>query len=394
MSEFPSAWPRRTLGDLGRYINGMALKPNDWTPDGLPIIRIQNLTDPSKPFNRFAGEVSPRYLVRNGDLLISWSASLGSFIWNRGDAILNQHIFRVEINEALVEKEFLHFLMLHILDEMQEHTHGSTMKHITKGKFDALEVGVPPLAEQRRLTAVLGDCLGRIEEMHVLRTAAVREAGGLLPSSLAAVFAEIGGSQDVVPIGEMLLDTRYGTSQKCDAGVDATPVLRIPNVSDGRVTFDRLKYCRLDPGELRRLTLQSGDLLVVRTNGSPDLVGRCAVFESAQRPCAFASYLIRMRVDPRKADPRFIAFFLASTPGRDAIAAIRRTSAGQFNVNSENLRAIRMPLPALAEQRRIAERLKEQQVIARAIVAEQSARLSESAQLRIAVLRKAFAGEL
>src|SRR5262249_55218422 len=90
MSEFPKTWPRKKLGDLGRYINGMAFKPTDWTPDGLPIIRIQNLTDPSKPFNRFAGEAPRRYLVRNGDLLISWSASLGSFIWNRGDAILNQ----------------------------------------------------------------------------------------------------------------------------------------------------------------------------------------------------------------------------------------------------------------------------------------------------------------
>src|SRR5690606_20064129 len=133
---FPSTWKEHKLGDLGRYINGRAFKPAEWGSKGLPIIRIQNLTDPDKPYNYFDGHVSEKHLVRDGDLLISWSATLGSFIWDRGDAALNQHIFKVKVNERLVEKEFLHYLILHILDELASQTHGSTMKHITKRKFD------------------------------------------------------------------------------------------------------------------------------------------------------------------------------------------------------------------------------------------------------------------
>src|SRR5947209_1693296 len=116
MTATPTGWTQRKLGQLGSYINGMAFKPDDWEEVGLPIIRIQNLTDPDKPCNRFSKPVPQKYLVRDGDLLISWSASLGAFIWDRGPAILNQHIFRVDVIEEQVEKEFLYFAVLHILD--------------------------------------------------------------------------------------------------------------------------------------------------------------------------------------------------------------------------------------------------------------------------------------
>ena len=138
-------WEEHTLGDLGQYINGRAFKPAEWGRSGLPIIRIQNLTDPEKEYNYFDGEVRERHLVRDGDLLISWSATLGSFIWDRGDAALNQHIFKVVVNEERIEKQFLHYLVLHILDDLASQTHGSTMKHITKRKFEATPVRIPGL---------------------------------------------------------------------------------------------------------------------------------------------------------------------------------------------------------------------------------------------------------
>jgi len=392
-------WSTRPLGDLCRLVNGRAFKPSDWTTTGLPIVRIQNLNDRDKPFNRYDGPVDPRVLIDSGAILLSWSGtpgtSFGCFSWDRGRAILNQHIFRVHVDEASIDPEFFIHAVNSKLEEMIALAHGGVgLRHITKGKLEGIHLPVPPLKEQRRIVGCVSECIARLEEMRVLREIAAQESKALLPSSLAAVFDDLKGTCPWAAVETVLTDTRYGTSQKCDAADDAIPVLRIPNVSDGQVNFANLKYCNLDSSELKRLALEVGDLLVVRTNGSPDLVGRCAVFEGASGPCAFASYLIRMRVDRKKADPRFMAFFLASTHGRDAISAIRRTSAGQFNVNSENLRAIQVPLPPVAAQERIAERLQEQQVVARSIAAEQAVRLSESAKLRAAVLRKAFAGQL
>jgi type I restriction enzyme, S subunit len=393
-----TTWTTQQLGSLCRLVNGRAFKPSDWTPTGLPIVRIQNLNDHAKPFNRFNGTVDPKVLIDSGEILLSWSGtpgtSFGCFYWTRGPAVLNQHIFRVYVDTDRIDPDFFVFAVNSKLEEMIALAHGGVgLRHITKGKLEGIRLPVPALSEQRRIVTRVRECTERIDELLSLRAAAAQEAKALSPSCLAAVFGELARSHETVPLERVLAETRYGTSQKCNAGSKATPVLRIPNISDGDISFENLKYCELAKDELRRLTLEPGDILVVRTNGSPDLVGRCAVFGEASRPVAFASYLIRLRTSGA-ADPRFIAFFLSSTKGRDAIASIRRTSAGQYNVNSENLRAIRIPLPTLTEQKHVADRLADQRDVARSIVAEQTARSNEEQQLRAAVIRKAFAGEL
>ena len=126
-----------TLGDLAEYQNGAAFKPADWENRGTPIVRIQNLTDPAKPLNRTTRQVSERHRVRNGDILVSWSATLDAFIWERGEAWLNQHIFRVVPNTELIDKRFLFLLLRHEIAALveTEHLHGSTMKHINRGPF-------------------------------------------------------------------------------------------------------------------------------------------------------------------------------------------------------------------------------------------------------------------
>ena len=93
--DIPPGWVPARINDTGLYINGLAFKPTDWKQSGLPIIRIQNLTDPSKEFNFAKGDFPDEVLVRNGDLLVSWSATLEAFKWDRGEGVLNQHIFRV-----------------------------------------------------------------------------------------------------------------------------------------------------------------------------------------------------------------------------------------------------------------------------------------------------------
>lgn len=234
----------------------------------------------------------------------------------------------------------------------------------------------------------------RIDEIQQLRKEADQQAHALVPSVLASIFSGVANAYNTTSLRECLLESRYGTSQKCNASENATPVLRIPNVADGKISFNNLKYCHLEEKEMRTLKLEAGDLLIVRTNGSSDLVGRCAVFEGAEHPFAFASYLIRFRFNPSKADANYVSYFLTSTLGRDAIASIRRTSAGQYNINGENLRAIQFPLPPIEIQGKIVEQLREQQEIATQIADYQDLISDEFTHLRGAVLHKAFSGNL
>jgi type I restriction enzyme S subunit len=158
-------WRKETLGETAQFINGVAFKPTDWGNEGLPIIRIQNLTNPGKPLNRTKRQVDPIYHVKPGDLLVSWSATLDAYLWDREPALLNQHIFKVVPNEKVCEPRFLYFLLKSAISQMSktEHLHGSTMKHINRGPFLAHEVALPPLDEQRRIVEQLDEQFSQLD---------------------------------------------------------------------------------------------------------------------------------------------------------------------------------------------------------------------------------------
>lgn len=162
------------------------------------------------------------------------------------------------------------------------------------------------------------------------------------------------------------------------------------------MNFDDLKYCNLNAADTERVRLSTVNLLFVRTNGSRELVGRCAVFYGGFSDLAygFASYLIRVRIDQSKVLPRYLSYFLNSTNGRSEIDTRRRTSAGQFNINSENLRSIPFPVPTIAVQERLLEQMEQREAQANQLVSELKAARAESQGVREAILRRAFAGEL
>mgnify|MGYP003489099045 CR=1 FL=1 len=97
------------LGDIATYVNGFAFKPTDWSDTGLPIIRIQDLTGNSYQANRYNGKYDSKYEILDGDVLISWSASLGVYVWHGETALLNQHIFKVVFDKVDVDKNFFIF---------------------------------------------------------------------------------------------------------------------------------------------------------------------------------------------------------------------------------------------------------------------------------------------
>ena len=148
--------PRVPVGDLAEFINGVAFKPDDWEETGRRIIRIQNLTDLTKPYNRTNRIVAQKYQVLPGDLLVSWSATLGVFVWKGPDtALVNQHIFRVVPKPGLVDAGFLKHMLENALVEMEKHLHGATMKHVNRNEFLSTTIPLPPLAEQKRIAAIL-----------------------------------------------------------------------------------------------------------------------------------------------------------------------------------------------------------------------------------------------
>lgn len=169
--QLPHGWSTTTVGELARYVNGRAFKPAEWKTSGKPIIRIQNLNNPDANYNFSNIDHEEKYIVKHRDLLFAWSASLGAHIWKGEDAWLNQHIFNVIPNPG-VDKYYLYYLLTRITAELYAKAHGSGMVHVTKGKFEATEVYLPPTNEQKRIVAKIEELFSELDNgIAALKTA-------------------------------------------------------------------------------------------------------------------------------------------------------------------------------------------------------------------------------
>lgn len=190
-----------------------------------------------------------------------------------------------------------------------------------------------------------------------------------------------------------LAETRYGTSVSADASVESgAPVLRIPNVMGGEVDTADMKYVELSLAELERLRLKLSDVLIVRSNGNPEYVGRSAPItpDVEEAGMVYASYLIRLRANRERILPEYLSSFLNSAFGRAAMRNAIRTTAGQSNLSGENLVKVRIPLPALAEQNRFASFWRDLRLLRQLFA--WSERLTTDLQTEITAL--ALSGEL
>ena len=198
----------KKLGDIASYINGYAFKPEDRGSEGLPIIRIQDLTGNSYDLGFYNGDYPEKIEINDGDVLISWSASLGVYVWNRGKALLNQHIFKVAFDKIDINKSYFVYAVRRKLDEMASKTHGATMKHIVKKDFDATQIPYPSLEEQAEIAANL-DRVSRIIE-------ARKEELNKLDALIKARFVELFGDPMINNKGFEL--RKYGELFELNAG--------------------------------------------------------------------------------------------------------------------------------------------------------------------------------
>ena len=222
---------------------------------------------------------------------------------------------------------------------------------------------LPPLHEQRAIADVLDSIDEAIErtEAVIADTETLRDSllHELLTRGVPGWHTEwqdvpgigtIPADWEVVRLGEIIPRFDYGTSVQCNSDPSGTPVLRIPNIASGDLDLSDLKYADLSSNEIAKLHLDAGDILLVRTNGNPGICGRSWVTGGLDGQWAFASYLVRGRPDPSRAEPAFVGLFLRSEVGRRLLRGHIRTSAGNYNLSVGELGSILFPCPPLSEQ--------------------------------------------
>ena len=337
-----------TLGDVASYINGYAFKPDDRGTEGLPIIRIQDLTGSANDLGYYNGEYPKKIEINNGDILISWSGSLGIYTWNNGKALLNQHIFKVEFDKVNIEKSYFVYAVQKKLEEMKTKTHGATMKHIVKKDFESTLIPFPSLKEQKEIATKLDKIRAAIARR--------KEELKLLDDLIKARFVEMFGD----PVRNEKEWQTKALEDACKSIVDcphSTPsytsedtgfmCIRTSIVKKNRIMWEDIEYIPEEEyiQRIQRKKPEKGDVVYTREGA---ILGIAAVID---RDCNVALGQRSMLLSPDRTfcTPEFISVAMNFDSFLDnALKGMSGSASPHINVG--DIKAFKMILPPIKQQ--------------------------------------------
>jgi type I restriction enzyme S subunit len=343
------------------------------------------------------------HVLPPGSVLLTSRATIGAAVINTIPITTNQG-FQSLIPKTGTDALWLYYAISSMRPTLERLAAGSTFRELHRQTVRKLQVPTPcSRNEQEAIATVLDSIDAAIEKTEAVIAATEQTRSALLQELLThglpgqhSAWKEVPGvgtmpkCWEVVELGDVSEELRYGTSERCGTEPEGVPVLRIPNVASGVIDTTDLKFAELSPEEQGRLRLRDGDLLVVRTNGNPSVCGRFATFRDLPGSWSFASYLIRIRVRPAEVLPDFVSHYLNSAGGRSQLRGRIRTSAGNYNISASGLASVLIAKPSMSEQEEIIETIRS--VDSRAL-ADQAV-LSDIRRLKDAVSEALLSGRV
>ena len=453
----PQGWVAMAVGGLCQIVGGgtPSTSNEEYWQGNIPWITsadIYGLKDvrPRRHINERAVQESATNLLPSGSIIVVTRVGLGKVAFVREDLCFSQDSQGLVFDGRNLHGMYLSYFLSEAVKSFKYEGRGTTIRGVTKKKLHELPVLVPPLAEQHRIVSEIETQFTRLDAS----VAALRRAQANLKRYRASVLKDAcegrlvtieaerarSESRDYEPAGVLLerilaerrtrwesqekkrgkyqepsapdtsalpelpegwmwamveqLSSRiqYGTSNKAGPDLLGVPVLRMGNIQNGELDFSDLKYLPSQNEEVGKTLLNPGDLVFNRTN-SPELVGKSAVYKEGHPTACFASYLIRVSF-PEVCVPDYVCFFINSQHGRSYIAQVRTQQVGQANVNGTKLAAMPIPLPPLAEQRRIVAEVERRLSVVQQAEATVEASLARAERLRQSILKQAFSGKL
>src|SRR2546425_5711184 len=363
LNELPEGWEEKELGRCASYLNGYAFKPADWRAYGIPIIRIEQLNDPDAKQDYYDKQLPDRFVLKNGDLVFSWSATLSLKLWDRGKAYLNQHLFKVvPVNN--VDKVFLKYLIEFNLDRLAGETHGSTMKHITRPHLLNYKVRMPrSFNEQKRIAAVIQKIDEVIDRSKALVEKLKRIKKGLMQDLLtkgvnddpfkSSELGKIPDSWKVATLRRLIISHQAGIYKKADLYGDGHNIVGVSDLYyhesiDGQI----FRLVSLSPEELSQYTLKDGDIIYGESSLVLEGIAKSLHVTFKGGGTAFAWHTRRLVVNKELADPEFLHYLLDSESVRKRIVAVA-TQTALTGITTNDFFRVKVVLPPLKEQVRI-----------------------------------------
>ena len=343
------------LKEVATFLNGYAFKPSDWSKEGLPIIRIQNLTGTNRDFNYYNGNYNKKYLIENGDILISWSASLGIFLWENMTGILNQHIFKV-IFDKNIEIDKIYFLhcMKFLIKKIEKNIHGSTMKHITRPEFEKIKFPIYEIDIQRKISKKLIFITKIIENNKKL----LNKMEELSKSLFTRMFGDIKTNDKnwkIVKLEKYINIIGGYAFKNIDFKSSGIPLIRIGNINSGQFKSTNLVFIE-ENKKFEKFKVFPNDILISLTGtvGKDDYGNACILGDS------YSEYYLNQRnAKIELTDKLNKNFFLEIMKIKEVKKKLTGISRGirQANISNKDIYNLSLPLPPIELQNKFAERI-------------------------------------
>jgi type I restriction enzyme S subunit len=354
----PKDWVVCKIRDVCMLINGRGFKPHEWSAQGYPIIRIQNLNG-SDEFNRYDGQFDPKILVQSGQLLFAWSGSRGTsfgpHIWQGETALLNYHIWKVLVNEKVVDRNFLFYALSHLTTSIEDQAHGaSALVHTQKWEMEAFALAIPvEIAEQRTIAKALGDVDETIEALSRLVAKKRELRQGAMQRLLTGQnrlpgFSSPWHVKRLKELGRFIKGSGVPRDQALSGDL---PCVRYGEIYTTHHDVIRQFTSRISRAVAETATpIQFRDLLFACSGETKEEIGKCAAI--AENVDAYAGGdIIILR--PSAGNPVFLGY-LMNTP----IVARQKANLGQgdavVHISAGSLASIEVSLPDEPEQDAIA----------------------------------------
>ncbi len=407
--EIPETWKWVRLGECTNYGQSkIKIKAADISPDtwSLDLEDIEKET--GKIIARIPAQkrkiIGDKVVFHKGEILYSkLRPYLKKILIADNDGICSSEIVPFTQYSNIATLYLLYFLKSpHVDYVINSVTYGVKMPRVGSDTMLNLLVPLPPLEEQKRIVAKIEEIFPYIERFGELRSQLRSISEDLRKSILQQaiqgklveqcpeegtaeeLYRQIQSqkakllksgkikkekplpeiTEDEIPfeipetwkwvfVGDVCKNIQYGSSKK-SSEFGKVVVLRMGNIQDGKIIYDKLVYTS-DNEEIKKYPLQYNDLLFNRTN-SKELVGKVAIYKS-EIPAIYAGYLVR--ITPILLDSDYLNFVMQTQFYWRYCQSVRSDAIGQSNINAEKLKRFFFPLPPLEEQKRIVAKIEE-----------------------------------
>lgn len=375
----PKDWNLVTLGQTANIQGGYAFKSNIYADHGVRLLRITNvsfgfidLKDTIRLPASFLLKY-PKFSLQDGDIVLVLTRPLteggikaAKIQKQHLPILLNQRVGKFVIRQNYkLERDFLYYTIFseRFIKFIKQRASVTHQPNISPADIEEFLIPLPKFAEQQKIAYILSKIDDLIQKTDQIIERTQRLKKGLMRKLLTkgightkfrhTFYGDIPEQWEIIDLGEIVRSYKNGIYKKSIYPGQGVSNIRMFNIIDGRIDPNGAPLLEVTEDEQKQYELIQGDILINRVNSS-DLVGKAGIVDHHLGKVVFDSMNIRLRVKPERCDPYFLSYFLNTSMYYRQIRSSVKNAVAQSSLNQDDLNKIKIGIPIVQEQKRIA----------------------------------------